>query len=103
MVLCDQVLLQNPFATPDLYRHILKQFRQTALLPDYLTLDSFDVQLLLEHFSSPRSPVRQLNIRLETHAQIPCASFTKRLPTKQAFPQLQYLSLGGRRFTLTRQ
>jgi hypothetical protein len=31
----------------------------------------------------------------------PSVSLIKRLPTNEAFPQLQYLSFGGRRFPLT--
>jgi len=59
-----------------------------------------DVEHLLEHSSSPWSFVRQLNIRLESCTNFPSASLIKRLPTNKAFPQLQYLSFSGRRFSL---
>ncbi|CAF3022008.1 unnamed protein product [Rotaria sp. Silwood2] len=35
------------------------------------------------------------------YEKIPSPYLTKRLPTNEAFPQLQYLSFGGRRFSLT--
>ena len=37
---------------------------------------------------------------MESCTSIPSASLIKQLPTNKAFPQLQYLSFGGRRFSL---
>jgi hypothetical protein len=79
---------------------ILEQFRQCASVLEYLTLYWSDVRLLLKHSSSPWPFVRQLNILMESCTNIPSASLIKRLPTNKAFPQLQYLSFGGRRFSL---
>ena len=81
---------------------ILDQFRQCAPALESLMLHYSDVELLLEHSSSPWSFVRQLHIRLESYSNFPSASLIKRLPTNKAFPQLQYLSLSGRRFSLRR-
>ncbi|CAF1510539.1 unnamed protein product [Rotaria sp. Silwood1] len=80
---------------------ILEQFRQCACALESLTLYWSDIQLLLKHSSLPWPFVRQLNILMESCTNIPSASLIKRLPTNKAFPQLQYLSFGGRRFSLT--
>ncbi|CAF3736407.1 unnamed protein product [Rotaria sordida] len=94
--------LYNQSVTPNLYRYILlEQFRQCATAFESLTLYWSDIRLLLKHSSSPWSFVRQLNILLDTDRKIPSPFLTKRLPTNEAFPQLQYLSFGGRRFSLT--
>ncbi|CAF4092816.1 unnamed protein product [Rotaria sordida] len=93
--------LYNQFVTPNLYRYILEQFRQCATALESLTLYWSDIRLLLKHSSSPWSFVRQLNILLDIDEKIPSPFLTKRLPTNEAFPQLQYLSFGGRRFSLT--
>ncbi len=92
--------------TPIHYRCIiLEQFRQCAPVLEYLTLYWSDVRLFLEHSASPWPFVRQLNILLESLEpgtnNNPSVSLIKRLPTNEAFPQLQYLSFGGRRFPLT--
>ena len=87
--------------TPIHYRCIIfEQFRKCAPALECLTLYWPDVKLLLEHSSSPWSFVRQLNIRLESSSNLPSASLIERLPTNKAFPQLQYLSFSGRRFSL---
>ncbi|CAF3751781.1 unnamed protein product [Rotaria sp. Silwood1] len=87
--------------TPNHYRCIiLEQFRQCASVLEYLTLYSSDIRLLLKHSSSPWPFIRQLNILMKSCTNIPSASFIKRLPTNKAFLQLQYLSFGGRRFSL---
>ncbi|CAF2123354.1 unnamed protein product [Rotaria magnacalcarata] len=87
--------------TPNHYRYIiLERFRQCASVLEYLTLYWSDVRLLLKHSSSPWLFVRQLNILMEPCTNIPSATLIKRLPTNKAFPQLQYLSFGGRRFSL---
>lgn len=87
--------------TPSRYRcFILDQFRKCAPALECLMIHWFDVELLLEHCSSSWSFVRQLNIRLEFCPNFPCTSLIKRLPTNKAFPQLQYLSFSGRRFSL---
>ncbi|CAF4732260.1 unnamed protein product [Rotaria sp. Silwood1] len=92
----------DPSVTPNHYRCIiLDQFRQCASVLEYLTLYWSDIRLLLKHSSSPWPFVRQLNILMESCTNIPSASLIKRLPTNKAFPQLQYLSFGGRRFSLT--
>ncbi|CAM4865761.1 unnamed protein product [Rotaria socialis] len=65
-----------------------------------LTLHWSDLELLLEHSSSPWPFVRQLNIRLKPRTNFPSASLIKQLPTNKAFPQLQYLSFSERRFSL---
>ncbi|CAF1300926.1 unnamed protein product [Rotaria sp. Silwood1] len=80
---------------------ILEQFRECAPVLEYLTLYWSDVRLLLKYSASPWPFVRQLNIRLESYTNNPSASLIKQLPTNKAFPQLQYLSFGGRRFPLT--
>ncbi|CAF3776891.1 unnamed protein product [Rotaria sp. Silwood1] len=86
--------------TPNHYRCIiLEQFRQYASVLEYLTLYWSDIRLL-KHSSSPWPFIQQLNILMESCTNIPSASFIKRLPTNNAFPQLQYLSFGGRRFSL---
>ncbi|CAF4015693.1 unnamed protein product [Rotaria sp. Silwood1] len=87
--------------TPSHYRCIiLEQFRKCASALECLTLHWSDLELLLEHSSSPWPLVRQLNIRLKTRTDFPSASLIKQLPTNKAFPQLQYLSFSGRRFSL---
>ena len=94
--------LYNQSVSPNLYRYILlEQFRQCATALESLTLNWSDIRLLLKHFSSPWPFVRQLNILLDSYRKIPSPFLTKRLPTNEAFPQLQYLSFGGRRFSLT--
>lgn len=81
---------------------ILDQLRQCAPSLQCLTLWWCDVQLLLEHSHSPWLSIQQLNILLRTYEQDnPPASLIKRLPTDKVFPQLRYLSFGGRRFCLT--
>ena len=96
---------RNPMqsVTPNLYRYILlEQFRQCATALESLTLYWSDIRLILKHSNSPWSFVRQLNILLEdTDREILSPFLTKRLPTNEAFPQLQYLSFGGCRFSLT--
>lgn len=88
--------------TPKDYRcFILQQFRQCTSILQCLTLSWSDVRLLLKHSSSPWPCIRQLNTFLETSTNIPSPSTIKQLPTNKAFPQLQYLSFGGRRFSLT--
>ena len=88
-------------ATPNDYRcFILEQFRQCAPVLECLMLHWSDVVLLLEYSSSPWSFVRKLNIRLNSCTNLPSTSLIKRLPTNEAFPQLQYLSFCGRRFSL---
>ena len=88
--------------TLDDYRCIiLEQFRQCASVLEYLTLNWSDIRLLLKHSSSPWPFIRQLNICMESCTKFPSASLIKRLPTNKAFPQLQYLSFGGRRFPLS--
>ncbi|CAF3913366.1 unnamed protein product, partial [Rotaria sp. Silwood1] len=87
--------------TPSHYRCIiLEQFRKCASALECLTLHWSDLELLLEHSSSPWPFVRQLNIRLKARTNFPSASLIKQLPTNKAFPQLQYLSFSGRRFPL---
>ncbi|CAF4307506.1 unnamed protein product [Rotaria sp. Silwood2] len=94
--------LYDRSVTPNHYRCIiLEQFRQCASVLEYLTLYWSDIRLLLKHSSSPWPFVRQLNILMESFTNIPSASLMKRLPTNKAFPQLQYLSFGGRRFSLS--
>ncbi|CAF2958401.1 unnamed protein product [Rotaria sp. Silwood2] len=94
--------LYDRCVTPNHYRcFILEQFRQCACALESLTLYWSDIRLLLKHSSLPWPFVRQLNILMESCTNIPSASLIKRLPTNKAFPQLQYLSFGGRRFSLT--
>lgn len=79
---------------------ILEQFRQCASVLHCLTLYWSDIRLLLEHSFSPWSSIRQVNILMESCTKIPPPTLIKQLPTNKAFPQLQYLSFGGRRFSL---
>ncbi|UJR07961.1 hypothetical protein I4U23_012240 [Adineta vaga] len=89
--------------TPNHYRCvILEQFRRCSSLLECLTLNWSVIELLLEHSFSPWPTVRQLNILMESYTNFPSASLIKQLPTDKAFPQLQYLSFGGRRFSFTR-
>jgi hypothetical protein len=87
--------------TPSHYRcFVLEQFRRCASALECLILQWSDLELLLEHSSSPWPFVRQLHIRLESRTKFPSASLIKRLPTNKAFPQLQYLSFSGYRLPL---
>jgi hypothetical protein len=87
-------------ATPSHYRCIiLEQFRKCASTLECLTVHWSDVELLLEHSSSPWPFIRQLSIRLKSCANFPSASLIKRSPPSKAFPHLQYLSFSGRRFS----
>ena len=80
---------------------ILEQFRQCASVLECLTLYWSDVQLLLKHSYSPLPFIRQVNILIESCTNIPPPALIKQLPTNRAFPQLQYLSFGGRRYSFT--
>jgi hypothetical protein len=80
---------------------ILEEFRKCTCALQSLTLSWCDIQLL-QYSSSPWPSVRQLNILIDSFKQIPSPSLIKQLPTNKAFPQLEYLSFGGRRFSLSR-
>ena len=81
---------------------ILEQFRQCASALECLTLYWSNIRLLLKYSSSPWPFIRQLNILMKTCSKIPSRSLIKQLPTNTAFPQLEYVSFGGRRFSLNR-
>ncbi len=79
---------------------VLELIRVNAPSLQCLTLWWHDI-LLLTKSHSPWPSVRQLNVLLRTHKKDdPPASLIGRLPTNKAFPQLRYLSFGGRRFRL---
>ena len=76
---------------------VLEQLRQCAPALECLTLWWHDVEMLLTHSALPWPSVRELNILLETGKRnIPSAPLIGQLPTKMAFPQLRYLSVGPR-------
>jgi hypothetical protein len=80
---------------------ILDQLRQCAPSLQCLTLWWHDLRPFLKHSNSPWSSILQLNILLRAAGQDnPSAAMIKRIPTNNAFPQLQYLTFGGRRFIL---
>ncbi|CAF1294548.1 unnamed protein product [Rotaria sordida] len=79
---------------------ILDQIRRCAPLLQCLTLWWHDLRPFLTYSHLPWPSIQQLNIRLRRQDNPP-ASLIKRLPTNQAFPQLQYLTFGSRRFMLT--
>ena len=90
-------------AMNDNYRcFILEQFRQCASALESLTLYWSNIRLLLKHSSSPWPFIRQLNILMKSCSKIPSPFLIKQLPTNKAFPHLEYLSFGGRRFSLNR-
>lgn len=88
--------------TPISHRsQILEQIRTNAPYLQCLTL-SWDETLLLGESRLPWSTIQQLNIRLSvTKQDDPAASVIERVITSEVFPQLRYLSFGGRRFKLT--
>ncbi|CAF1403453.1 unnamed protein product [Adineta ricciae] len=89
--------------TSNYYRcFILEQFRKCASALECLSLYISNIELLLEHSSSPWPFVWQLNIYIESYRDFPSACFIKQLPTHKAFPQLQYLSFNGRGYSLNR-
>jgi hypothetical protein len=82
---------------------ILDQLRQCAPSLQCLTLSWHDLRSFLKHSNSPWSSILQLNILLRSAGRDnPSAAMIKCIPTNNAFPQLQYLTFGGRRFMLKR-